>query len=185
VCNEFDDVVAFICRCPYGASACLPSNNQTCAAGYDGKICGVCAADFHNSGQSCTACSGSSQYYLFVAIFVALLALIAAVYISNRLETTRMVSIAKVYVSNSSVLLLVHILYIIIDHLFFGGGFRLVSYLQVMGSSQSNYKIPWPTFMDGVLGYFRIMLAELFQLTAGLIYSYLSLHQAFLFDEFR
>ena len=39
-----------------------------------------------------------------------------------------------------------------------------------MGSSQSNYKIPWPAFMDGVLGYFRIMLAELFQLTAGLIF---------------
>ena len=35
-----------------------------------------------------------------------------------------------------------------------------------MGSSSSNYQIPWPGFMQGMLDAFRVALMDVFQVTA-------------------
>ena len=110
----------------------------SCTAGYSGVLCGVCQLGYHNSGAACDACAAGSSYALPVAIVVVVVALAGAVYIAKRVDTIRLVGAGKV----------------------------IVSYLQIMGSSSSNYKIPWPAFMQGLLNSFRMALMDAVQIMA-------------------
>ena len=125
--------------CPLGAAACPSSSNGTCAVGYVGVLCGVCQVGFHASGSVCSVCRGSFNAWLLPVMCVVLVLVSAlAVWVSRRLDTTKLVNGAKV----------------------------LVSYLQVMGSSSSSYQIPWPGFMQGILDFYRVALMDVFQVTA-------------------
>ena len=125
--------------CPLGVAACPSSSNGTCAPGYAGVLCGVCQIGYHASGSTCSVCRGTANAWLLPIMCVVVVLLCAlAVWVSRRLDTTKLVNGAKV----------------------------IVSYLQVMGSSSSSYQIPWPSFMQGMLDFFRVALMDVFQVTA-------------------
>jgi hypothetical protein len=102
-------------------------------------MCGVCSPGYHLSSRACELCTGSANAYLLPVLAVALVAFVVLfVYISRRVNLTKLVSVAKV----------------------------IVSYLQVMGSSSSSYQIPWPDFMQGLLTNFRLALMDVMQVLA-------------------
>ncbi len=90
--------VAFM-PCPFGPAACPSSFNGSCAVGYTGVLCGTCALGFHNSGQTCTECVGTTKYAIVIVTVVAGLALAFFYWISIKLDTTKLVNGAKVAVS--------------------------------------------------------------------------------------
>ena len=125
--------------CPLGVAACPSSSNGTCTLGYTGVLCGVCQLGYHASGSECSLCRGSANAWLLPVMCVAVVLVGAlAVWVSRRVDTTKLVNGAKV----------------------------IVSYLQVMGSSSSSYQIPWPGFMQGMLNFYRLALMDVFQVTA-------------------
>jgi hypothetical protein len=85
--------------CPMGRLACPSSANGSCFPGYEGVMCGVCSPGYHSSGASCTVCEGSNKYMLPVVIVVAALAIALFVFISRRVDTTKLVGAGKVIVS--------------------------------------------------------------------------------------
>ena len=122
--------------------------------GYEGPMCGVCSPGYHLSSRACELCSGSVNAYLMPVLVLALVAFVALfVFISRRVNLTKLVSAAKV----------------------------IVSYLQVMGSSSSTYQIPWPGFMQGLLTSFRLALMDVLQVLAVDCWGHLTFYDGFLF----
>jgi hypothetical protein len=117
-------------------------------------MCGVCAPGYHLSSKACELCAGSANTYLLPILAAALLVCVALfVFISRRVNLTKLVSAAKV----------------------------IVSYLQVMGSSSSTYQIPWPDFMQGLLTSFRLALMDVMQVLAVDCWRPLTFYDGFLF----
>jgi hypothetical protein len=126
-----------VCLCLLVFQCVLSSGS--CATGYEGPMCGVCSRGYHLSSRACELCAGSANAYLLPVLALALVAFVLLfVYISRRVNLTKLVSAAKV----------------------------IVSYLQVMGSSSSSYQIPWPEFMQGLLTNFRLALMDVMQVLA-------------------
>ncbi len=143
-----------ILKCPLNPVACLSSANGSCADGYRGPLCGVCAPGYHLSSRACEVCAGTSNMYLLPVLIVALVVFAAIfVYISRRIDLSKLVGAAKVF----------------------------VSYLQVMGSSSSTYQIPWPDFMQGLLLNFRLALMDVMQVLAIDCWRQLSFYDGYLF----
>jgi hypothetical protein len=117
-------------------------------------MCGVCSSGYHLSSRACELCTGSANAYLLPVLALVLVACVALfVYISRRVNLTKLVSAAKV----------------------------IVSYLQVMGSSSSTYQIPWPDFMQGLLTSFRLALMDVMQVLAVDCWRHLTFYDGFLF----
>jgi hypothetical protein len=149
-----DAVTPRFIKCPLSTAACLSSANGSCAAGYHGPMCGVCSSGYHLSSRACELCTGSANAYLLPVLAVTLVACVALfVFISRRVNLTKLVSAAKV----------------------------IVSYLQVMGSSSSTYQIPWPDFMQGLLTSFRLALMDVMQVLAVDCWRHLTFYDGFLF----
>ncbi len=141
-------------KCKLNPAACLSSANGSCAVGYEGPMCGVCSSGYHLSSRACEPCTGSANAYLLPVLALAMVAIAAFfVYISRRVNLTKLVSAAKV----------------------------IVSYLQVMGSSSSTYQIPWPDFMQGLLTSFRLALMDIMQVLAVDCWRHLTFYDGFLF----
>jgi hypothetical protein len=129
-------------------------SSGSCAIGYQGPMCGVCSPGYHLSSRACELCSGSANAYLLPVLALALIAFaVGFVYISRRVNLTKLISAAKV----------------------------IVSYLQVMGSSSSTYQIPWPAFMQGLLTSFRLALMDVMQVLAVDCWRQLTFYDGFLF----
>jgi hypothetical protein len=126
--------------CPFKA-ACPSSANSSCNPGYEGVLCGVCKVGYHVTNDGCVACAGSSQYVLPVVCTLVVVAVVVLFYLSRFVDPKTLVRL----VNTTQV---------------------LIGYLQVMGSSSSSYDIPWPAFMQGLLGSFRVALMDVFQVTA-------------------
>jgi hypothetical protein len=125
--------------------ACPSSFNGSCNLGYRGPLCGVCSLGYHSNGQQCEACTGTTQAALFIVIAVAMVAIALFWYISQKLDTSKLVS----------------------------GGKILVSYFQVMGSSSTSYQIPWPDFIASLLTQMRVALLDVYQVTAVDCWTYM------------
>jgi hypothetical protein len=125
--------------CPMKQEACPSSANGTCSSGYRGVLCATCDPGYHFTWQTCVPCRGSNITYLLPVLAVAAVFVVALfVWISRRLNTSKLVSVAKI----------------------------CVAYWQVMGSSSSNFNFPWPAFMQKLLDAFRLALLDVFQVTA-------------------
>ncbi len=85
--------------CPFGLAACPSSFNGSCGVGFKGVLCGTCALGFHNSGQTCVECVGTTKYAIVIVVIVATLAFALLYWVSLKLDTTKFVNGAKVAVS--------------------------------------------------------------------------------------
>jgi hypothetical protein len=140
-------------KCQLNPTACLSTANGSCAVGYEGPMCGVCSPGYHLSSRACELCSGSVNAYLLPVLTLILVALVALfVFISRRINLTKLVGAAKL----------------------------TVSYLQVMGSSSSTYQIPWPDFLQGLLTSFRLALMDVMQVLAVDCWRHLTFYDGFL-----
>ncbi len=83
-------------KCPMGIAACPSSNNQSCAVGYTGVLCGSCASGYYADSQVCTVCVGATKYAIVIVIVIGALAAALFVFISKRFDTTKLVNGAKV-----------------------------------------------------------------------------------------
>ncbi len=60
-------------------------------------MCGVCSRGYHLSSRACELCAGSANAYLLPVLALALVAFVLLfVYISRRVNLTKLVSAAKV-----------------------------------------------------------------------------------------
>ena len=64
-----------------------------------GVLCGTCTIGYHNSGMTCNACVGATQYSIVFVILGAVAAVALFVYIARHMDTTKLVNVAKVLVS--------------------------------------------------------------------------------------
>ena len=133
--------------CIYSTTACPSSSNGSCYPGYRGVLCAVCERGYHQDPTGCNHC-GKLSVNVIVGVGIGLLAIILVfAYISRRVNTRQLVSALKV----------------------------TVGWLQVIGSTSSSYSIPWPSSMSGLIGFFRVALFDIYQITAIGIFFFPSL----------
>jgi hypothetical protein len=91
-------------QCPFSVDACPSSATGECNRGYFGVLCGVCEAGWHNTGGGCEECvgTGSLMMWLF-AILIVCGALFLLNYLRKRVDASRMVTAAQIFVNYSQV----------------------------------------------------------------------------------
>ncbi len=105
---------------------------------YYGVLCAICLPGFHQDPTGCSPCENVKIGTALIVASIALLLITLFVFISRRINTRQMVNALKV----------------------------TVGWLQVMGSTATAYRIPWPASMQGLLANFRLFLFDVFQITA-------------------
>eukprot|EP00003_Mantamonas_plastica_P024620 TRINITY_DN4623_c0_g1_i12.p1 TRINITY_DN4623_c0_g1~~TRINITY_DN4623_c0_g1_i12.p1 ORF type:complete len:714 (-),score=242.37 TRINITY_DN4623_c0_g1_i12:2425-4566(-) len=107
-------------------SACLGGNTSSCAAGYEGRLCGSCVKGYYRLGDTCQPCQDES------ATFFILIIVLFFVYLMWLKRQTRIIQMG-----------LGRVVALAITH------------LQVM-STFSDYQLKWPEQVQEMLNMFSI-----------------------------